>query len=197
MLHCWPILCHVQLQALLSQQSRPVPVDGQGFSSRGPPGDQNLRGGIALQRSSSEANSALNPSNRASGESLSMREGHHRQVPGGHALGDIPLRAPTDYAPDRCAPRQDCSRRLHRRVRLYCRCGCLLCIDITSKCSALHMWILSMHRLCTCCAILSMLPYEARGHMSSRPHSHAVLCNLGHCGTFAEQQKLWPLKIKV
>ena len=85
-------------------------VDGQAFSSRGPSGEQSVLSGSTLQRSSSEANSALNPSIRASDESLSMREGHHRQAPGGHALGEIPELAPTDYAPDRCAARQDCSR---------------------------------------------------------------------------------------
>ena len=105
------------MQLLLGQHSRPVSVDGpaQAHSSRGPSGDvhHSSRASSAqlapMQRSSSEATAALSATSRASDEHLNLHhshppgEGHNWQEHGGHALGDIPELAPSNYAPGRCA----------------------------------------------------------------------------------------------
>ena len=103
-------------------------MDGpaQAYGSRGASADHkhSSRASSAqlapLQRSSSEATAALSATSRAPDENpplqyhshhpggSPLREAHHWEEHGGHALGDIPELAPSNYVPDRCAARQNC-----------------------------------------------------------------------------------------
>ena len=117
----------MSVQVLLAQHSRPTSVDGpaQGHTSRDASADHNRSSRASsaqlarLQRSSSEATAALSVTNRGSDEQQPLQyshlpggsplcEGHHWEEHGGHALGDIPELAPSNFSADRCAARQHC-----------------------------------------------------------------------------------------